>query len=275
VSLSKRIGDSEFLRFVGYKLFLDGSGYGRTAWMKKEWNRNFETLDKGNFGFPLWKIEDFRAVLDYFADNLMDEMIDIHTIGDMAIETALIEIRRIKARNPRLRFSLIHVYAPEERQLELMKELDVCVEFQSAFLYFYGDLMADNLGEDRLKRFMPAKSFIEKGLTAANSSDSPVVPFAPIYGIYASMYRETKKGYPRSEVFNPHERVEFEEAISLYTRNAAKCVGRRDLGVLEKGRLADFVVWKKEIQELKGREELEGNVVATFVGGRQVYPNPS
>ena len=59
VSLSKRIVDSEFLRFVGYKLFLDGSGYGRTAWMKKEWNRNFETIDKGNFGFPLWKIEDF------------------------------------------------------------------------------------------------------------------------------------------------------------------------------------------------------------------------
>ena len=89
--------------------------------MKEEWNRNFEVIEKGNFGFPLWKIEDFRAVLDYFADNLTDEMIDIHTIGDMAIETALIEIRRIKARNPRLRFSLIHVYAPEERQLELMK----------------------------------------------------------------------------------------------------------------------------------------------------------
>ena len=59
---------------------------------------------------------------------------------------------------------------------------------------------------------MPAKSFLEKGLTAANSSDSPVVPFAPIYGIFASMYRETKMGFPRSEVFNPNERVEFERS---------------------------------------------------------------
>ena len=134
--------------------------------------------------------------------------------------------------------------------------------------------MADNLGEKRLRRFMPARSLLEKGLTAANSSDSPVVSFVPIYGIFASMYRETRKGFPKGEVFNPKERVKFEEALALYTRNAAKCVGREDLGVLEKGRRADFVVWKKEIQDLKSSEKLEGNVLATFVGGNQVYAHP-
>jgi len=275
IDLSKRVTESDFLKFVGYKLFLDGSGYGRTAWMKKEWNRNFEVIDRGNFGFPLWKIEDFRSVLDYLADNLTDEMIDIHTIGDMAIETALIEIKRIRTRNPKLKFSLIHVYSPEDRQLELMKDLDVYVEFQSPFLYFYGDLMADNLGEDRLARFMRARSFLDKGVTAANSSDSPVVPFAPIYGIFASMYRETKREFPRNEIFNRKERIQFEEAVALYTSNAVECVGREDLGILEKGRRADFVVWNKEIQNLKGKEKLEGNVVATFMDGRQVYANSS
>ncbi len=272
VELSKKIRENEFLKFVGYKLFLDGSGYGRTAWMKKEWNRSIEAVDKGNFGFPLWKIEDFRVVLDYFADNLTDEMIDIHTIGDMAIETALKEIKRLRVKNPTLKFALIHVYSPEDRQLDLMKELGVYVEFQASFLYFYGDLMADNLGVERLKRFMPAKSFITKGMAAASSSDSPVVSFAPIYGIFASMFRETRKGIPRSEIFNTDERVQFEEAITLYTRNAAECAGRQeDLGVLEKGKRADFVVWRKEIQDLKDKDTLEGNVIATFVNGRKVY----
>ena len=122
--LSKRIGTSEFLSFVGFKLFLDGSGYGRTAWMKNEWNRDFHTTDKGNFGFPLWKIEEFRKVLEYLAGHLEKGMVDIHTIGDQAIDTALTEIARIKAINPRLKFSLVHVYSPDDRQLELMKQLD-------------------------------------------------------------------------------------------------------------------------------------------------------
>jgi predicted amidohydrolase YtcJ len=271
--LSKRIGDSEFLKFVGFKLFLDGSGYGRTAWMKNEWNTNFDTIEKGNFGFPLWKIEDFRNVLDFLAEKLAEEMIDIHTIGDQAIETALNEIKRIKTTNPKLKFSLIHVYSPEDRQLELMKDLGVRVEFQSSFLYFYGDLMADNLGPERLNRFMRAKSFLDCGVNVANSSDSPVVPFAPIYGIVSSMFRETKDGFPEAEVFNPRERVSFEEAVSLYTRHAAECVGRNDLGMLEKGKRADFVAWKKEIQDLRGKDHLEGNVIATFLEGKLVYSN--
>ncbi len=271
LELSKRIGTSEFLSFVGFKLFLDGSGYGRTAWMKNEWNRDFHTTDKGNFGFPLWKIEEFRKVLEYLAGHLEKGMVDIHTIGDQAIETALTEIARIKAINPRLKFSLVHVYSPDDRQLELMKQLGVRVEFQSPFLYFYGDLMADNLGRERLQRFMRAKSFLNREIVAANSSDSPVVPFAPVYGFYSSMFRETRSGAPDAQLFNPDERVNFEEALALYTRNAAECAGRKDLGTLEKGKRADFVVWNKTIEDLRGQQELEGNVVATFLGGRKVF----
>jgi len=274
VELSKEIRENEYLKFVGFKLFLDGSGYGRTAWMKKEWNKTLDEKDHRNFGFPLWKLEEFRTVLDYLASEVSDEklMIDIHTIGDMAIDTALSEIKRIRVSKPESQFCLIHVYCPEDRQLDLMKQLNVFAAFQAPFLYFYGDLMADNLGEERLRRFMRAKSFIQKGVLASNSSDSPVVPFAPVYGIFASMFRETKSGFPSREIFNPKERVTFEEALALYTRNAARCAGREDLGVLEKGRRADFVVWKKDLLSLS-KEKLDGNVVATFVGGKQVYPH--
>jgi len=271
IGLSKKIRESEFIHFVGFKLFLDGSGYGRTAWMKKEWNKNFETIDKGNFGFPLWKIEEFRKTLEYLAGQMQEGMIDVHTIGDQAIETALSEISRIKATIPGIEFSLIHVYSPDDHQLDLMEKLGIRVEFQSPFLYFYGDLMADNLGEERLRRFMRAKSFIDRKIIAANSSDSPVVPFPPIYGIYSSMFRETRTGSPEARVFNPEERVSFEEALSLYTSNAAECVGRNDLGALEKWKRADFVVWEKGVENLLGQKTLEGKIIATFMAGRQVF----
>ncbi len=271
LELSKKIQLTEYLHFVGFKLFLDGSGYGRTAWMKEEWNKDLDTIDEGNFGFPLWKIEEFQKVLDYIARNMEGGTIDIHTIGDRAIDTALTEIERMEVLNPSLKFSLIHVYSPNDEQLEKMRKLDVRVEFQSPFLYFYGDLMADNLGRQRLSRFMRARSFLAKGITAANSSDSPVVPFPPVYGIYSSIFREAKMGSPDPQSFNPDERVSFEEALALYTRNAALCADRNDLGTLETGKRADFVVWNREIENLAGKQVLEGNVIATFMDGKQVF----
>ena len=94
--------------------------------------------------------------------------------------------------------------------------------------------MADNLGRERLQRFMRAKSFLNWEIVAANSSDSPVVPFAPVYGLYSSMFRDTRSGAPDAQLFNPDERVNFEEALALYTRNAAECAGRKDLALLKK-----------------------------------------
>jgi len=118
---------------------------------------------------------------------------------------------------------------------------------------------------------MRAKSFFNLEIMAANSSDSPVVPFAPVYGIYSSMFRETGSDFPDAQLFNPDERVNFEEALALYTRNAAECAGRKDLGTLDKGKRADFVVWNKALEDLRGKQRLEGNVIATFVGGRKVF----
>ena len=35
----------------GIKIYLDGSGGARTAWLYKEWNKNHEEVDKGNYGY--------------------------------------------------------------------------------------------------------------------------------------------------------------------------------------------------------------------------------
>ncbi len=273
VELSKKLRKSEFLRFLGYKLFLDGSGFGRTVWMRCEWNKELDTLDKNNYGFPLWQIEEFARVLDYLADNNnSDGMISIHAIGDKAIDVALEKISRIKARCPNQRFSLIHVYAPDDGQLDRIRDLCVYVEFQTAFLYFYGDLLSNNLGRERSRRFMRAKSFLKKGMIVANSSDSPVIPFAPIYGIVSSMFRMTRGKLEEPQVFDLNETIGFEDALVLYTRNAAKCVGiEHNLGSLERGKIADFVVWKRGVQNLNSVDRIEDCVVATFIGGKQVY----
>lgn len=40
----------------GIKLYLDGSGGARTAWLYDEWNKNYKEIDKGNYGYPSWTL---------------------------------------------------------------------------------------------------------------------------------------------------------------------------------------------------------------------------
>ena len=36
----------------GVKMFMDGSGGARTAWMHEDWNENLKDKDTGNKGYP-------------------------------------------------------------------------------------------------------------------------------------------------------------------------------------------------------------------------------
>jgi predicted amidohydrolase YtcJ len=274
LATSELLKENEYFRFIGFKLFLDGSGFGRTAWMREEWNRNFDEKDNGNFGFPVWNIDEFRAALKLLCENISSKqkIISIHAVGDKAIEVVLEIIRGLRTRFPKQEFTLIHAYGPDGNQLRLIKELNVYVEFQSSFLYFYGNLLAKNLGPNRVRGFMPARSYLKSEITASCGSDSPVVPYSPIYGIYSMMSRETRDKGPDSEIFNESEEIGFEEALSMYTRQSAICAKRKEeIGTLEVGKRADFVVLKESLLEIS-EKKLEGNIIATFLGGKQVYP---
>ena len=45
------LGD-EFLKIGSVKLFADGSGGARTAWVWRDWNKNRTGIDEGNSGYP-------------------------------------------------------------------------------------------------------------------------------------------------------------------------------------------------------------------------------
>jgi hypothetical protein len=63
-----------------------------------------------------------------------------------------------------------------------------------------------------------------------------------------------------------------EDAIRGMTIWAAKSnFEEKEKGSLEKGKFADFIILDKDLMKAEGKDVLNTAVLATYIGGKQVY----
>ena len=74
------------------KLFIDGSGGARTAWLYTDWNKDYTSVDRGNVGYPSADAETIRAMIHRYHDAGMH--VSTHAIGDRAIDWIVDTLRR-------------------------------------------------------------------------------------------------------------------------------------------------------------------------------------
>ena len=112
----------------------------------------------------------------------------------------------------------------------------------------------------------PLKTLLGKGVCVAGGSDCPMEPLSPLTGVQAAMTRE----------FYPKEQLTFEEALRLYTVNAAYTTHEEnEKGSLEDGKLADLTVLSRDLASVLPGRLGEVEVEMTIIGGRVVYQKPS
>ena len=68
----------------GIKLYIDGSGGARTAWLHDPWSVGFDALDDGNFGYPVVEPQLLRDKIRMFHNAGIH--VSVHSIGDRAID---------------------------------------------------------------------------------------------------------------------------------------------------------------------------------------------
>jgi hypothetical protein len=233
----------------GVKIFADGSGGARTAWVWDDWNRERSGLDEGNRGYPAIDAIMLRDLIMFYHDQGLH--VGVHAIGDRAIDWTVASITLALIRNPRhgLRHSIIHANIPTELALNTMAALQqnfdaAYPEPSPTFTWWIGDTYAGNFGVERSHRLNPFRSFLERGMKWASGSDYSVTPFPARYGIWASIARQPLLGVYGSDAFGVDEAVDVQTALRSYTLWAARQMFLDErTGSIEPGKYADLAVW--------------------------------
>jgi predicted amidohydrolase YtcJ len=236
----------------GVKMFMDGSGGARTAWMHDEWNKNFSEKDAGNRGYPSIDPDAYRRiVIDLHNAGVH---VSTHAIGDRAIDWVVdtydLALKGQPARG--LRHGIIHGNTPTDHAIEVMarlqREFDAAYpESQAEFMWWIGDNYAGNLGPLRVLRLKPFHTYVQKGIKWAGGSDYPVTPFAARYGLWSSVARTTLHGTYGTTPFGVKEAVDVKVALRSYTAWAARQLFLESrVGSIEVGKDADIAVWDRD-----------------------------
>ena len=270
------LGDGRLLS-CGAKIFMDGSGGARTAWLYQPWNKDLTGVDAGNSGYPTVDPAVYREQVRLFHDAGVH--VGTHAIGDRAIDWVVDTYAPVLAETPTrsLRHSIIHANIPSDHALETMAMLQEKYdagypEVQAPFMWWIGDTYAGNFGRERALRLVPLKAFLERGIRWGGGSDYPVTPLAARYGLWASVERETLKGTYGAHPFGTAEAVDIRTALRSYTVWAARQLFLENrTGSLEVGKDADIAVWDKNPYQVPARELRNLRCRITIMNGEVVY----
>jgi len=262
----------------GVKLFMDGSGGGRTAWVYDPCLRNGQpdTTRAGepNTGYPNIDPPTYREMVKLFHEAGIH--VSTHAVGDRAIDWVVDTYSDLLRQTPtkHLRHGIIHCNIPTDHALDTMARLQRDFdagypETQAPFLWWIGDIYHASFGAAREQRLMPYKTYTQKGIVWAGGSDYFVTPFPARYGLWASIARQTSSG---TQPFGTAESVDIHTALKSYTIWAAHQLFLEDrIGSLEPGKDADIAVWDRDPYSIPTDAIKDMRCELTLLRGKIVY----
>ncbi len=275
----QNLGD-RFLRWRGTKWQIDGGAGTRSSWVSEPFV-DWQTIEgEPNHGYH-WADDALReAQLREVVDRGWE--VHIHSTGDLGMrQTVDLYVKLmegVRAEDPEadLRWSVIHAYLPKEEgtnMLAAMAENGIIAAVNPSFIWHQGRSFSRNLGEERMGRLQPFRSYVEAGVKVAVGSDYGTSPYSPWISLYALLTRRDLWG----DVHNANETLGIEDALRAMTINNAYLTYSDEWnGSLEPGKVADLVVLDlRDIRELERNPErildMEESILLTLVDGRPAF----
>jgi predicted amidohydrolase YtcJ len=199
-----------------------------------------------------------------------------HTVGDGAVHTLLDVYEQINQEGPirDTRPCITHSNFMSREAVEKLSKLGVVVDIQPAWLYLDTRTLVTQFGLDRLRYFQPLKSVFESHGIAGGGSDHmqkigslrSINPYNPFLGMWVTLTRKARL-YEGS--LHPEEALNREQAIRFYTINNAYILFRdHEIGSLEAGKLADFIILDRDILTCPVDSIKDTQVLKTYFDGK-------
>ena len=254
---------SDRLKVGPAKIFTDGSAGGRTAAMREPYLG--ETPDRGIFLYSDDELDEL--VVRYHEAGFQ---IATHAIGDAAIDQALAAYERVLDAHPTVdrRHRIEHCGYIVPEHIDIMARRGIFPAPQPVFVYDFGDLYLEVLGEERSAGCYPMRTWMQHGLYPAASSDAPVCGTNVMTNLYSMMTRKTAKGVTLGE----DQRLTLREALSASTYNGAYLSFSESVkGTLLPGQLADIAVASEDLFQSDAEKILEADIDLTILEGAIVH----
>lgn len=251
----------------GVKLFVDGGTSSHTAAFYEEY------LDapgkRGALTYELGELTD--CIRDSYAAGAQ---VALHAAGDLAQDIALAAFELAGAHAGDGRRSRIEHGANtawSARRTAWCKRTGVLPVPNLGFIYNYGEFWPRALGRQRSRECVPLRTLLAEGFEVPGTSDTtggdPRL-LNPFHNMWCAIARTTFAG----RTIDPDQRIDREQALTMYTRFAARAGFWEDTrGTLEVGKLADVVVLGQAIEEVGDEDFGELSVAHTIVDGKLVY----
>lgn len=255
----------KFFKLGSLKLLVDGSLGARTAALTEDYSDDYN-----NKGITKLLQDELDIIVDLA--NQYNIQVAIHGIGDRAMYMALESIEKVLDKNPRdnHRHGIVHCQITDEELLNKFAELKIIAYIQPIFLDYDWKIVRSRVGENRERTSYNWKTMLDKNITIACGSDSPVETFNVMKGIYEAVTRKDLDGNPQGG-WLPEQRLTVDEAVYGYTMGGAYASFEENIkGSLEEGKLADMVVLSKDIFNMEEDSIKDVEVVATIFGGELV-----
>ena len=260
----------------GVKLFMDGSGGGRTAWVYEPWYKDGK-YDGNNTGYPNIEPPVYHDIVKLFHDA--GYHVSTHAVGDRAIDTVVDTYAALLKEKPTkgLRHGIIHANIPTDHAIDTMAQLQRDYdagypETQPPFMWWIGNLYVASFGPKREARLMPYKTYTQKNIIWAAGSDFFVTPFPARYGLWSSVVRKTQTG---TQPFGMSESVDIHTALKSYTIWAAHQLFLENrVGSIEVGKEADLAVWDRDPYSVPSDELKDLKCKLTLLHGQIVFQSP-
>ncbi|MBU1672297.1 MAG: amidohydrolase [Actinobacteria bacterium] len=271
--LAAKESDEHIVLGKSVKMGTDGVSTNHTAYLLEPY------ADRPDYrGEPSWKVEDYNAVVELAHE--LGLQVATHACGDAAIRDAINGYERVAPDGGKLPlpYRVDHCVMPTAEDQERMARLGISAAMQPAH-FWYGEAGPRALGPERMQRVFPHRSMAERGVRISFGSDWCAGPINPMYGLFLAA---TRLNYRGKVEWGLEEKISLETGIRHWTADSAADVLREEeLGTIEVGKLADFVVFNTDPLKLDTwwfmlthKLDLGGMddfVDMTYVGGKRVY----
>lgn len=255
----------EMVRAVGWKIVSDGSNQGfsglqREAYLHRE-DKGIAyveasklkemVLDRARRGWPL--------VIHANGDQAIDNTLDAY---EAAFDAGLLTNTPCRIEH----CSILH-----DDQIDRIAKMGLSPSFLIGHVYYWGQVMRDKVfGEAKAVLLDRTAACEKKGIRWTLHSDEPVTEMGPLRCIENAVSRIMWKE-PENKLAE-EECISVESAIRAMTRDAAwQCHSGHEIGSLEVGKYADFVVLEKDPREVPTTEISKIKVLQTWMGGKKVF----